>query len=93
MKFVTFSVIGAAMLGLTACDTYTMTPAQQSAAGAVGGAAAGLLVADAFDANDNWKVVSTLAGAAAGTMVARNANNRTCAYSNGNGTYYQAPCP
>ena len=35
MKFITFSVIGAAMLGLTACDT--MTPSQQSAAGAVGG--------------------------------------------------------
>ncbi|MCB1341510.1 MAG: glycine zipper 2TM domain-containing protein [Pseudooceanicola sp.] len=91
MKFITFSVIGAAMLGLTACDT--MTPSQQSAAGAVGGAAAGLLVADAFDANDNWKIVSTLAGAAAGTMVARNTQNATCAYSNGNGTYYTAPCP
>ncbi|MFC4668393.1 glycine zipper 2TM domain-containing protein [Seohaeicola nanhaiensis] len=91
MKFVTFPMIGLAMLGLSACDQMTST--QNSAAGAVGGAAAGLLLADAFDANDNWKVVGALAGAAAGTMVARNANGATCAYSNGNGTYYTAPCP
>ncbi|GHF71622.1 glycine zipper 2TM domain-containing protein [Seohaeicola zhoushanensis] len=91
MKFLTSSVIGLTMLGLAACDTTTTT--QNTAAGAVAGGAAGLLLADAFDANDNWKVVSALAGAAAGTMVARNQNSATCAYSNGNGTYYTAPCP
>lgn len=75
---------------LAACDQ--TTPQQDAAAGAVGGAAAGLLLADAFGANDHWKVVATLGGAAAGTMVAQHRQNGQCAYARGDGTYYVAPC-
>ena len=80
----------AATLGLAACND--MTPEQQSALGAAAGAGAGILLADAFDANSNWKVVAALGGAAAGTLVARTAENGSCAYARGDGTYYSAPC-
>lgn len=90
MKTWMIGALSAAAMSLGACDN--MTPQQQGAAGAIGGAAAGLLLADAFDANSNWKVIAALGGAAAGTMVAQNAAKGTCAYSRGDGTYYEAPC-
>ncbi len=61
--------------------------------GALGGAAVGLITAKALDANSNWTVLATLAGAAAGVMVARNSQTGECAYSNGDGTYRTGPCP
>ena len=64
-----------------------------TALGAVTGAGLGYLTADALDANDEWTVLATLGGAAAGSVVAKNTNKATCAYSNGDGTYYTAPCP
>lgn len=85
------ALLSAVCLATSACDQ--MTPQQSTAAGAIGGGAAGLLLADAFDANDNWKVIATLAGAAAGTMVAQNSQTQDCAYARGDGTYYTAPCP
>lgn len=91
MKRMMMGIAALALAGVTACDNLNDT--QNSALGAAGGAAAGLLLADAFEANDNWTVVSALAGAAAGTLVARNAQTKTCAYARGDGTYYQAPCP
>lgn len=66
---------------------------EQVAVGAAAGAAAGLLTADALNANNNWTIVAALGGAAAGTLVARNNVEETCAYSNGDGTYTLAPCP
>ena len=81
----------AASLGLAGCYN-TLTSDQQVAVGAIGGAAAGLLAADILGANSGWTVLATLAGAAAGTMVARNHQTGTCAYARGNGTYYEAPC-
>ena len=81
----------AASLGLAGCYN-TLTPDQQLAVGALGGAAAGLLAADILDANGNWTVLAALAGAAAGTMVARNSQTGQCAYARGDGTYYEAPC-
>ena len=66
---------------------------QQAAAGGVFGATAGLLTAKALGSNSNWTVVAALAGAAVGTMVARNQATNECAYSRGDGTYYTAPCP
>ncbi|GAW33719.1 hypothetical protein RA2_00762 [Roseovarius sp. A-2] len=60
--------------------------------GAALGAGAGLLGAAAFDANAGWTVLSTLAGAAAGTLIARNTRTDQCAYSNGDGTYRTVPC-
>lgn len=62
-------------------------------AGVAGGAAAGLIAAEALEANDNWRLIAALGGAAAGTMVAQNMQTQQCAYSRGDGTYYTAPCP
>ncbi|MCA0044727.1 glucose-6-phosphate isomerase [Celeribacter litoreus] len=81
--------VAAPLLG--AC---TMSNTDASTAfGAAAGAGIGYLTADALDANDNWTTVATLAGAATGSLVAKNTNSATCAYSNGDGTYYTAPCP
>lgn len=80
-----------ASLGLAGCYN-TLTPDQQLAVGALGGAAAGLLAADIVNANSNWTVLAALAGAAAGTVVARNQQTGLCAYARGDGTYYEARC-
>ncbi|WP_113912707.1 glycine zipper 2TM domain-containing protein [Roseovarius dicentrarchi] len=80
-----------AILGVSACDN--MTSNQRTVAGVAGGAAAGLLTAEALGANSNWRLISALGGAAAGTVVAQNQNRKVCAYSRGDGTYYEAPCP
>ena len=78
-------------LGLAACD---MTADQQRmTTGAVIGGGLGLLTAEVLGASTEWVIISTLAGAAVGTLVARNTATGQCAYSNGDGTYYQAPCP
>lgn len=69
-----------------------LTPEQRTIAGVSGGAAAGLITAEALDANPEWRLIAALAGAAAGTMVAQNAATGRCAYARGNGTYYTAPC-
>ncbi len=80
-----------AVLGLGACDN--MTSQQRTVAGVTGGAAAGLLTAEALGADSKWRLISALGGAAAGTMVAQNQNRKVCAYSRGDGSYYEAPCP
>lgn len=80
----------ASTLALSACQ---MTNSEQAMVGGLVGAGAGLITANALDANDNWTVVAVLAGAAAGTMVARNNATRQCAYANGDGTYRTGPCP
>ncbi|ATG47203.1 glycine zipper 2TM domain-containing protein [Celeribacter ethanolicus] len=77
---------------LAACTTMSTTDTS-TAFGAAAGAGLGYLTADALGSNDEWKVLATLGGAAAGSMVAKNTNSATCAYSNGDGTYYTAPCP
>jgi len=76
---------------LAGCDT--MTPEQRTVAGVAGGAAGGLILAEALRADDNWRLIAALAGAAAGTMVAQNSSTGKCAYARGDGTYYTAPCP
>lgn len=86
-----FLTSGAAMLALIGCEN--MTQEGRVVAGAAGGAAAGLIAAEAFDADDDWRLISALGGAAAGTVVAQNRARKTCAYARGNGTYYEAPCP
>ena len=69
-----------------------LSPQDRSNIGLLTGAGTGLLVASAFDANPQWTILSTVAGAAIGTQVARNTQTGQCAYSNGDGTYYVAPC-
>ena len=81
-------IIGA--LATAACAP--LSPQDRSNLGLLGGAGAGLLLADAFDANPAWTILATVGGAAVGTQVARNTQTGQCAYSNGNGTYRVAPC-
>ena len=89
-NWITAAIMGTA-LTVSACDT--MTTDQRNAAGAVAGGALGAVTADALGANPEWTLVAGLAGAAAGTMVARHENAAQCAYSRGDGPYYPAPCP
>lgn len=86
-----FAVVGIAALALAGC---TMTTEQERmlVGGAIG-AGAGLLTASALGASRNWTVISTLAGAAAGTLVARNRATGECAYAVGDGTFRTGPCP
>ncbi len=76
--------------GLSAC---TMTSNERAVMGGLAGAAGGLVVANALDANPNWTIVAALGGAAAGALVARNANGNDCAYSDGRGGDVTRRCP
>lgn len=77
-------------LALAAC----MTPyEEQQLGGALVGGAVGLIGAKALGASDKWVIVSTLAGAAVGTLVAENRQTGECAYAVGDGTYRVARCP
>lgn len=79
------------VLVLAGCEG--MTSNQRMAVGGLAGATAGLITAEALDANDNWRIIAALGGAAAGSVVARNTQSNECAYARGDGTYYKAPCP
>jgi hypothetical protein len=83
-------LIAAASLALAGCNN--LSPSERAAVGGLTGAAAGIIAADAFGLDRNWTVVSALGGAAAGVLVARNTATGQCAYSDGRGRYYQAPC-
>ena len=91
MKNVAFTFACISILGLSACQN--LTSDQRTVAGVAGGAAAGLITAEALGANKNWRLISALGGAAAGTMIAQNQNRKVCAYARGDGTYYEAACP
>lgn len=91
MKRFAISLAALSILGLSACDT--MTADQRTVAGVAGGAAAGLITAKALGADDDWRLIAALGGAAAGTVVAQNQQRKVCAYARGDGTYYEAPCP
>lgn len=79
------------LTALPACEY--LTPEQRTVVGVAGGAAAGLITADVLDADDDWRLIAALAGAAVGTVVAQNSATGDCAYARGDGTYYTAPCP
>lgn len=85
-------VIGFCFMALLpACEN--LTTDQRTLVGVTGGAAVGLITAEALDANKEWRLIAALAGAAAGTLVAQNSATGNCAYARGDGTYYTAPCP
>jgi len=75
---------------IPACDT--LTTEQRTVVGLTAGAAAGLITAEALNANDEWRLIAVLAGAAAGTIVAQNSATGDCAYARGDGSYYVAAC-
>ncbi|MFD1193116.1 glycine zipper 2TM domain-containing protein [Seohaeicola saemankumensis] len=91
MKRNVLSLVSIACLAVAGCET--MTREEQMVVGGLTGATVGLVTANAFDANTNWKIIAVLAGAAAGTLVARNNATAQCAYAVGNGTYRILPCP
>ncbi len=80
----------AGLILLTGCNT--LTPQQRTVAGVTGGAAAGLITAEALEADDEWLIIAGLLGASAGTIVAQNSASQQCAYARGDGTYFEAPC-
>jgi outer membrane lipoprotein SlyB len=81
-----------AALGLlVGCEN--LTTEQRTLVGMTAGAATGLITAEALDADDNWRLIAALAGAAAGTLVAQNNAVDRCAYARGDGTYFIAACP
>ena len=81
----------AGLAALPACEN--LTTEQRTIVGLAGGAAAGLITAEALDADNDWRLIAALTGAAAGTLVAQNSATDNCAYARGDGTYYVAPCP
>lgn len=66
---------------------------ERQVGGALVGGGLGFLTAKALGADRNWVVLSTLAGAGAGTLVARNTADNSCAYATGDGRYRRGPCP
>lgn len=89
MKLIPVTIL-AAVLALAGCQ---MTQTERSVVGGVAGAAGGLAVSNLLGANTNWTILTTVAGAAAGTLLAQNQNTGRCAYARGDGTYYEAACP
>jgi len=89
MKLSPIATATAALLSLAACET---TSTRTVIAGGTG-AALGALTAEVLADDPAWTVVGALAGATAGTLVARNTEAQTCAYAVGDGTYRTAPCP
>ncbi len=87
------ATILAATLALAGCEMGQLSQAERNVVGGVAGAAGGFAVANLLGANSNWTILTTVAGAAAGTLLAQNQNTGRCAYARGDGTYYEAPCP
>lgn len=91
MRNQAFILVTLFSFSLAACD---MTAEEERmATGAIIGAGLGLVTAKVLGADSDWVIISTLAGAAVGTLVARNTATGQCAYSNVDGTYHQGPCP
>jgi hypothetical protein len=87
-SILTLAIVGT--FGLAACAG--MTQQERMVVGGLAGAATGLIAADILNADRNWTIIAALAGAAAGTLVARNSATGQCAYAYGDGRYYTAPC-
>jgi len=82
------TALGLSTLLLTGC-----MGSDAEVVGALIGGAAGALTAEAIGSSDEWVILAGLIGAGAGVLVARNAEDGDCAYSDGRGGYYRAACP
>jgi Na+/H+ antiporter NhaC len=89
MRFKITAALVAATCLIAACQPTTQN---QTALGAVFGGVTGLALSDLLDANPQWTAVAVIGGAAAGTMLAQNRATRECAYADGRGGYFVAPC-
>ncbi len=76
-------------LALAGCLSATE---ERQVGGAAIGAGSGFIAGTLLGLNDGWLAVSTLAGAAAGTVIATNTARNECAYANGRGGYTTGPC-
>ncbi|WP_296427120.1 glucose-6-phosphate isomerase [Yoonia sp.] len=90
-RTIAMTIAAASLVLVQACEN--LTTEQRTVVGLTGGAAAGLITADILGADDDWRLIAALAGAAAGTIVAQNSETDLCAYARGDGTYFTAPCP
>ena len=86
------SITGALLLITTTLAACTETVSDNQVAGALIGGTLGAVTANALGADQSWIIVGALAGAAAGSLIARNAETGECAYARGDGTYYRAAC-
>lgn len=89
MKIAVLSLTCAATLVLSGCMS---AEEERVLGGALVGAGAGFVTAKILDADNDWVVLSTLAGAGIGALVAQNRRTGECAYNNGDGTYRVGPC-
>ncbi|MDJ0825732.1 MAG: glucose-6-phosphate isomerase [Rhodobacter sp.] len=90
MKHRLTGLLCVAALVLPACDPNA--DPDQTAGAIFGGALAAITLA-AIDADPEWIIIGTAAGAAAGALIAQNSSTGECAYSDGRGGYYRADCP
>lgn len=91
MKRQITAAVAAAALTLAACDDMSQQQKDQVSGGIIG-AGIGAVGAKILGADDGWVWVAAAAGAAAGALIARNSRTDECAYSDGRGGYYTAPC-
>jgi len=82
---VSFAAITGLVL-LPACDEMS------TGEGMIFGAALGYVTAQALEADDDWTILAVLAGAAVGTLVARDYKHDRCAYARGHGRYSVESC-
>ncbi|MDF0599576.1 glucose-6-phosphate isomerase [Psychromarinibacter sp. C21-152] len=92
MKRTATAIALTATMALGACTEGGYLNRDEAIAAGIG-AGFGTITAKALGANTEWTIIGALAGAAAGTLVARNQAANECAYARGDGTYYTAPCP
>ncbi|MEO0372369.1 MAG: glucose-6-phosphate isomerase [Pseudomonadota bacterium] len=65
---------------------------QQQLGGAAIGAGSGFIAGMLLGFGSGWVAVTTLAGAAAGTLIATNNARKECAYADGSGGYVTRSC-
>ena len=85
MRKTTLAVSAIALMALSACDG--MTQQERMIVGGLAGATLGVVTATVLQADRNWTIIAALAGATAGTLVARNAATGECAFARGDGRY------
>jgi uncharacterized protein YcfJ len=82
-----------ALLSLPIALAGCLSPqAERQVGGAAIGAGTGFIAGTILDLDDGWLAASTLAGAAAGTLIATNTARNECAYATGDGGYRTEAC-
>ena len=90
MKRQIIAIAAAAAIAVSGCNMTTQE--QEQVAAGIMGAGIGAVGAKILNADDGWVWAAAAAGAATGVLLARNSRTKECAYSDGRGGYYTAPC-